>query len=226
MLWRLRAPGNFVPNAMRAPAVDLLERSNPGRSARRADLARPILDPRDGDAEDDASSPKQKSLLAIAGSLLAEISLTKLVLAWIGVDRASGGDPRPRAAGRDGMGRRRLVQSRSNCTASARRSCCSPSPAWAGSAGGRCFGRRRRISGRSTRSRSSRDTPCAAKRSGISPSEPSGRSGGAELARMRAMSCAGAGLLLAASRRWSRSPFGRPRDGSDRRQTSRAAASA
>ncbi len=41
-----------------------------------------ILDPRDGDAEDDASSPKQKSLLAIAGSLLAEISLTKLVLAW------------------------------------------------------------------------------------------------------------------------------------------------
>jgi hypothetical protein len=43
----------------------------------------PILDPRDGDAEDDASSPKQKSLLAIAGSLLAEISLTKLLLAWI-----------------------------------------------------------------------------------------------------------------------------------------------
>jgi hypothetical protein len=44
---------------------------------------RPILDPRDGDAEDDASSPKQKSLLAIAGSLLAEISLTKLLVAWI-----------------------------------------------------------------------------------------------------------------------------------------------
>ena len=42
-----------------------------------------ILDPRDGDAEDDASSPKQKSLLAIAGSLLAEISLTKLILAWL-----------------------------------------------------------------------------------------------------------------------------------------------
>lgn len=44
--------------------------------------ARPILDPRDGDAEDDVSSPKQKSLLALAGSLLAEISLTKLLLAW------------------------------------------------------------------------------------------------------------------------------------------------
>ncbi len=43
---------------------------------------KPLLDPRDGDAEDDASSPKQKSLLAIAGSLLAEISLTKLLLAW------------------------------------------------------------------------------------------------------------------------------------------------
>lgn len=52
-----------------------LERREPG-------WARPILDPRDGDAEDDVSSPKQKSLLAIAGSLLAEISLTKLLLAW------------------------------------------------------------------------------------------------------------------------------------------------
>jgi 3',5'-cyclic AMP phosphodiesterase CpdA len=41
-----------------------------------------ILDPRRGDAEDDASSPQQKSLLAIAGSLLAEISIPKLVLAW------------------------------------------------------------------------------------------------------------------------------------------------
>ena len=44
---------------------------------------KPILDPRDGDAEDDASSPKQKSLLAILGSLLAEISLTKLLIAWV-----------------------------------------------------------------------------------------------------------------------------------------------
>ncbi len=43
---------------------------------------RPLIDPRDGDAEDDASSPKQKSLMAIAGSLLAEISLTKLLIAW------------------------------------------------------------------------------------------------------------------------------------------------
>ena len=49
---------------------------------REPDWVRPILDPRDGDAEDDVSSPKQKSLLAIAGSLIAEISLTKLLLAW------------------------------------------------------------------------------------------------------------------------------------------------
>ncbi len=41
-----------------------------------------LIDPRLGDAEDDASSPKQKSLLALAGSLLAEISVTKLVLAF------------------------------------------------------------------------------------------------------------------------------------------------
>ncbi len=41
-----------------------------------------LFDPRQGDAEDDGSSPKQRSLLAIAGSLLAEISLPKLVLAW------------------------------------------------------------------------------------------------------------------------------------------------
>jgi hypothetical protein len=42
----------------------------------------PLLDPRLGDVEDDSSSPQQKSLLAIAGSLLAEISLPKLLFAW------------------------------------------------------------------------------------------------------------------------------------------------
>ena len=35
----------------------------------------PIVDPRRGDVEDDASRRKQRSLLAIAGSLLVEISL-------------------------------------------------------------------------------------------------------------------------------------------------------
>ena len=115
-----------------------------------------------------------------------------------GVDRAAGGDPWPRAAGRDGMGRRRLGPECWNCTASAPRSCCSPSPAWAGSAGDRCFGRRRRISGRSTRSASSRDTPCAAKAIRHLAERAFRPKSGAELARMRAMSCAGAGLLLAA----------------------------
>ena len=43
---------------------------------------RQLVDPRRGDAEDDASSTKQRSLLAIAGSLLAEISLPKLLFAW------------------------------------------------------------------------------------------------------------------------------------------------
>jgi hypothetical protein len=42
-----------------------------------------IIDPRDGDVEDDASSTKRRSLFALAGSLLAEISLPKLVIAWV-----------------------------------------------------------------------------------------------------------------------------------------------
>jgi hypothetical protein len=41
-----------------------------------------LVDPREGDVEDDASSPGQRSLLAIAGSLLVEISLPKLLFAW------------------------------------------------------------------------------------------------------------------------------------------------
>ncbi|SHL02364.1 Calcineurin-like phosphoesterase [Bradyrhizobium lablabi] len=42
----------------------------------------PVIDPRDGDVEDDASSTKRRSLLSLAGSLLAEISLPKLILSW------------------------------------------------------------------------------------------------------------------------------------------------
>jgi hypothetical protein len=41
----------------------------------------PVIDPRRGDVEDDASSPKHRSLLALAGTLLSEISLPKLVIA-------------------------------------------------------------------------------------------------------------------------------------------------
>jgi hypothetical protein len=43
----------------------------------------PIIDPREGDVEDDASSPKQRSLLALAGTLLAEVSLPKLAVALL-----------------------------------------------------------------------------------------------------------------------------------------------
>ncbi len=44
---------------------------------------KPVIDPRSGDLEDDASSPKSRSLLALAGSLLSEISLPKLLTAWM-----------------------------------------------------------------------------------------------------------------------------------------------
>jgi len=43
---------------------------------------RPAIDPRRGDIEDDASSSKRRSLLSLAGSLLAEISLPKLAVAF------------------------------------------------------------------------------------------------------------------------------------------------
>lgn len=43
---------------------------------------RPIVDPRQGDVEDDASSTKQRTLISLAGSLLAEISIPKLIAAW------------------------------------------------------------------------------------------------------------------------------------------------
>ncbi|MFT3733291.1 MAG: metallophosphoesterase [Hyphomicrobium sp.] len=44
---------------------------------------KPIVDPRDGDAEDDASSTKRRTLMSLAGTLLSEISLPKLLAAWI-----------------------------------------------------------------------------------------------------------------------------------------------
>lgn len=49
------------------------------------DLSSPhrILDPRRGDVEDDASSPDSRSMLAIAGNLLVEISLPKLAYSWV-----------------------------------------------------------------------------------------------------------------------------------------------
>ena len=52
------------------------------RQVKEASLSQ-ILDPRRGDIEDDASSTKRRSMLSLAGSLLVEISLPKLILAWI-----------------------------------------------------------------------------------------------------------------------------------------------
>jgi hypothetical protein len=44
---------------------------------------KPVIDPRDGDIEDDISSPKRRSFLSLTGSLLSEISLPKLLAAWL-----------------------------------------------------------------------------------------------------------------------------------------------
>lgn len=52
----------------------------PTKDARGRDIL--LIDPRQGDAEDDISATKQRSLFAIAGGLLVEISLPKLLLAW------------------------------------------------------------------------------------------------------------------------------------------------
>src|SRR5262249_14811896 len=46
-------------------------------------MMRLVIDPRLGDIEDDASSTKRRSLLSLAGSLLAEINLPRLALAWM-----------------------------------------------------------------------------------------------------------------------------------------------
>jgi predicted MPP superfamily phosphohydrolase len=43
---------------------------------------KPVIDPRRGDIEDDASSTKQRSMLSLVGSLLVEISIAKLIIIW------------------------------------------------------------------------------------------------------------------------------------------------
>jgi hypothetical protein len=43
----------------------------------------PLVDPGQGDIEEDASSTKRRSMFSLAGTLLAEISLPKLAAAWI-----------------------------------------------------------------------------------------------------------------------------------------------
>lgn len=89
------APDSATPPATSAPGDQRASHRRglevAPRDARTADasevtgeLTGPLLiDPRLGDVEDDASSTKRRSLFAIAGSLLAEISLPKLILAWL-----------------------------------------------------------------------------------------------------------------------------------------------
>ena len=184
------------------------------------DIDEQLIDPRRGDAEDDASSTKQRSLLAIAGSLLAEISLPKLLFDWASRFccrrscsasrrwRRRPGSPRPRQileltgigaaivahrCRRDRLDRLApAVSHRRNQFLVAER------------AGGPA---RLRVL--------ARGAP-ASERSGAR-----GRATAAGLARLQcALSCAGAGILLCASRRWSQCSRGRRRAGSATRQTS------
>jgi hypothetical protein len=57
-------------------------RSTKKAPAKAREVAEPMIDPRRGDVEDDASSTKARSMLSLAGSMLVEISLPKLILAW------------------------------------------------------------------------------------------------------------------------------------------------
>lgn len=52
------------------------------RGSNRKALGSPLIDPRQGDVETDVSSTKQHSMLSLAGELLVEISLPKLLMAW------------------------------------------------------------------------------------------------------------------------------------------------
>jgi hypothetical protein len=56
------------------------EKKKPNGKVRASGL---LIDPRHGDVEDDASSTKRRSMLSLFGSLLVEISLPKLIIAWV-----------------------------------------------------------------------------------------------------------------------------------------------
>src|SRR5262245_61645931 len=71
----------------RSPAIRRFHRAQSLHCHRLSHAARGrmtlLLDPRKGDIEDDTSSTKGRSLLSLAGTLLVEISLPKLVAAWL-----------------------------------------------------------------------------------------------------------------------------------------------
>src|SRR5262245_45613321 len=70
-----------VCNSSSLPAT-LCAAAPPGTAADRSQGMWTEFDPRKGDIESDASSSKRRSMLALAGSLLAEVSLPKLIVAW------------------------------------------------------------------------------------------------------------------------------------------------
>ena len=63
----------------RGPDVGAAVAREPGEVA--APDPGPLVDPRWGDAGDDIASPQRRSLVSIAGTLLVEISLPKLLFA-------------------------------------------------------------------------------------------------------------------------------------------------
>ena len=98
---------------------------------------RPVIDPRSGDIEDDASSTKRRSLLSLAGTLLSEISLPKLVMAWMLMLVGSVPVARAIAAHRLGLDRQDLGNDRVSVSPDSGRRpavCCSRSAGFAGKA--------------------------------------------------------------------------------------------
>jgi hypothetical protein len=59
-----------------------MKRGDAGEDKPAKERNRETIDPRRGDIEDDAASPEQRTLLSMAGSLLVEVSLPKLLFAW------------------------------------------------------------------------------------------------------------------------------------------------
>ena len=108
----------------------------------------PILDPRNGDIEDDAASTKRRSLLSLMGSLLAEISLPKLAIAWmllIGLPGLLlGAAPLLVSIWIASVSPRLRTSTPKSC----RHCCCCRSRRLAGSRAGRCCGSPKTASGR------------------------------------------------------------------------------
>jgi predicted MPP superfamily phosphohydrolase len=78
-LWRRWVVSAKLWPTAKPPGIELM---TPKRQVQKPSFPQ-ILDPRQGDIEDDASSTKRRSMLSLLGSLLVEISLPKLILAWI-----------------------------------------------------------------------------------------------------------------------------------------------